>query len=181
MEGLDFTSADELEIDPVQSVPRRLNSVDVRGQTDIRVQEISLIQDDSEAVAALNVLRGKGYTPDQVKQAYEQLQPVPVTRVRKRVAKRAGLDIRVKTEAARVLHERKINPEGHELDRQKLGRTNLITLKAAIDRHVAVAVGRKLRERSEFTQPQLDQIDAQFDAIVGRAIQEVLNCLELNP
>jgi hypothetical protein len=83
--------------------------------------------------------------------------------------------VRVKTEAARILHERKINPEGHELDRQKLGRTNLITLKAAIDRHVAAAVGRKLRERSEFTQPQLDQIDAQFDAIVGRAIQEVLN------
>jgi hypothetical protein len=48
-------------------------------------------------------------------------------------------------------------------------------LKAAIDRQVAAAVGRKLRERSEFTQPQLDQIDAQFDAIVGRAIQEVLN------
>jgi superfamily II DNA or RNA helicase len=175
MEGLDFTSADELEIEPVQSVPRRLNSVDVRGQTDIRVQEISLIQDDSEAVAALKILRGKGYTPDQVKQAYEELQPVPVTKVRKRKAKRAGLDVRVKTEAARILHERKINPEGHELDRQKLGRTNLITLKAAIDRHVAAAVGRKLRERSEFTQPQLDQIDAQFDAIVGRAIQEVLN------
>jgi superfamily II DNA or RNA helicase len=175
MEGLDFTSADELEIEPVQSVPRRLNSVDVRGQTDIRVQEISLIQDDSEAVAALKILRGKGYTPDQVKQAYEELQPVPVTKVRKRKAKRAGLDVRVKTEAARILHERKINPEGHEFDRQKLGRTNLITLKAAIDRHVAAAVGRKLRERSEFTQPQLDQIDAQFDAIVGRAIQEVLN------
>jgi len=148
MEGLDFTSADELEVDPVQSVPRHLNLVDVRGQTDIRVQEISLIQDDSEAVAALNVLRGKGYTPDQVKQAYEELQPVPVTKVRKRRAKRGGLDIRVKTEAARILHERKINPEGHELDpSEKLGRTNLITLKAAIDRHVAVAVGRKLRER----------------------------------
>jgi superfamily II DNA or RNA helicase len=175
MEGLDFTSADELEIEPVQSVPRRINSVDVRGQTDIRVQEISLIQDDSEAVAALNILRGKGYTPDQVKQAYEELQPIPVTKVRKRKAKRAGLDVRVKTEAARILHERKINPEGHELDRQKLGRTNLITLKAAIDRHVAIAVGRKLRQRSEFTQLQLDQIDAQFDAIVGRAIQEVLN------
>jgi superfamily II DNA or RNA helicase len=126
MEGLDFTSADELEIDPVQSVPRRLNSLDVRSQTDIRVQEISLIQDDSEAVAALKILRDKGYTPNQVKQAYKELQPVPVTKVRKRKAKRAGLDVRVKTEAARILHERKINPEGHELDRQKLGRTNLI-------------------------------------------------------
>jgi len=175
LEALDFVSADELEIDPVQTGPRRVNPVDVRSQTDIRVQEISLIEDDSEALAALQVLRGKGYTPDQVKQAFEELQPVPITKVRKRKAKRAGLDVRIKTEAARILYERKINPDGHELDRPRLGRTNLITLKATIDRRVAAAVGRDLGERSEYTQPQLDQIDAQFDAILAQAVEEVFN------
>jgi superfamily II DNA or RNA helicase len=175
LEALDFSSADELEIEPAQSVGRPRNPVDVRAQTDIRIQEIALIQDDFEALAALRILQDKGYTPDQVRQAYEQLQPVPVTKVRKRKAKRAGLDVRIKTEAARILHERKINPEGHDLDRQKLGRTNLITLKATIDRRVAAAVGRNLGERSEYTQPQLDQIDAQFDTILAQAVQEVFN------
>jgi superfamily II DNA or RNA helicase len=174
IEALDFTKADELQIEPTQT-GRPRDPIEVRSQTDVRLQEIALINDDSEAITALKILQGKGYTPDQVKQAYEQLQPVPVTKVRQRKAKRAGLDMRVKTEAARILHDRKINPEGHELDRQKLGRTNLITLKAAIDRHVATAVDRKIGERSQYTKPQLDQIDAQFAALVERAVQEVFN------
>jgi hypothetical protein len=48
-------------------------------------------------------------------------------------------------------------------------------LKAAIDRHVNTTVGRKAGERSDFTQPQLDQIDSDFAAIVERAVQEVFN------
>jgi len=175
MEGLDFTNAEELEIEPAQSGARHINPVDVRAQTDIRIQEISLIKDDSDAIAALKMLQSKGFTPEQVKQAYEQLLPVPVTKVRQRKAKRASIDMRVKTEAARILHERKINPEGRELDRQRLGRTNLITLKAAIDRQANTAVGRKAGERSEFSKPQLDQIEAEFVAIVERAVQEVFN------
>lgn len=173
MEGLDFTTGDELQIDPGSRSARE--RVDVRSQTDVRLQEIPLIEDDTEALAALKILQDKGYTSDQVKQAYEELQPVPVTKVRQRQAMRAGLDMRVKTEAARILHERKINPEGHELDRQRLGRTNLIVMKAAIDRHVNTSAGREARERSDFTRPQLDQIDRDFAAIVDLAIQEVFS------
>jgi len=67
--------------------------------------------------------------------------------------------MRAKTEAARILGERKMNPEGRELDQQRLDRTNLIVVKAANDRYVAMAVGRKLGERSDFTREQLDQVD----------------------
>ena len=74
----------------------------------------------------MKLLHHKGYTSDQVKQAYEELQPVPVTKVRQRQAKRAGLDMRVKTAVARILHDRKINPEGHELDRQRLTNRSII-------------------------------------------------------
>jgi superfamily II DNA or RNA helicase len=175
MENLDFTNAEELEIDPVQPCPRHINPVDVRAQTDIRIQEISLIKDDSDAIAALAMLKSKGYTLDQVKEAYEKLHPVPVTKVRQRKAKRALLDMRIKTEAAHILHERGINPDGRTLDRQRLGRTNLIVMKAAIDRQANAAVGRKTGERSEFSKPQLDQIEAEFLAILGRAIQEVFD------
>jgi superfamily II DNA or RNA helicase len=174
IEGLDFASGDELQIDPAP-LPERRDRVDVRGQTDVRLEEIPLIQDDPEALAALIVLQERGYTSDQVRQAYEELHPVPVTKVRQRQALRAGLDMRVKTEAARILHGRKLNPEGHELDRQRLGRTNLVVMKAAIDRRVNTAVGRKAGERSDFTRPQLDQIDRDFAVIVEQAVQEVFN------
>lgn len=173
MEGLDFASGDELQIDPL-SFTGRPDRFDVRSQTEVHLEEIPLIQ-DPEALAALKVLQDKGYTSAQVKQAYEELQPVPVTKVRQRQAMRESLDMRVRTEAARILHERKINPEGHDLDRQRLDRTNLIVMKAAIDRHVNAAVGRKTGERSDFTRPQLDQIDMDFAAIVELAVREVIN------
>ena len=105
----------------------------------------------------------------------EELQPVPVTKARERQARRSGLDVRVKTEAARVLGQRKVNPEGKELDRQRLGRTNLFVLKSAIDRQIATAVARKPGERHEFDRADLDLIDAEFDAIVGRAVEEVFS------
>ncbi len=174
MEGLDFTSGDELQLDPLPS-PTRRDSLDVRSQTDVRLEEIPLIEDDPDAIAALKVLQDKGYTPDQVKQAYEELQPVPVTRVRQRQARRGNLDMRVRTEAARILHERRINADGHDLDRQRLGRTNLIVMKAAIDRHVNTTVGRNTGERSEFTRQQLDQIDRDFVTTVEKAIKEVFS------
>ncbi len=175
IEGLDFASGDEIQIDPLASSPQAPEPLDVRSQTDVRLQEIPLIKDDPVALAALKTLQQKGYSPDQVKEAYQALQPVPVTKVRLRQAKRAKLDMRVKTEAARILAKRGINPEGQTLDRKKLGRTNLIVMKSAIDRQANAAVGRKVGERSDFTRLQLDQIEAEFAAIVGRAVQEVFN------
>jgi hypothetical protein len=145
----------------------------VRSQTDVRLEEIPLIAQDPEALAALKVLHGRGYTVDQVAQAYEELRPVPVTRVRQRQARRSGLDVRVKTEAARILALRRVNPEGNELDRQRLGRSNLIVLKSAIDRQISGAVDRKAGERHEFDKNDLDLIDREFVAIVDRAVQEV--------
>ena len=37
------------------------------------------------------------------------------------------------------------------------------------------AVGRKVRERSDFTRPQLDEIDRNFAAILDRAVKEVFS------
>lgn len=119
------------------------------------------------------MLQEKGYTSDQVKQAYDELEPVPVTRVRQRQAMRGGLDMRVRTETGRILGERGVNSEGRDLDQQHLGRTNFVVLKSAIDRQVNAAVGRQSGERHEFTRPELDQIEQDFAGIVERAIEEV--------
>jgi superfamily II DNA or RNA helicase len=173
MEDLDFTNGDELQIDPPAPSTQNLDRLDVRSQTDIRLEEIPLIDDDPAALAALKLLQEKGYSSDQVKEAYEALQPVPVTKLRLRQAKRSSLDMRVKTEAARILNVRRINLEGKDLDSKRLGKTNFIVLKTAIDRQVNTFVGRKARERSEFTRPQLDEIEKNFAALVEQAIQEV--------
>ena len=119
IEGLDFTNGDEIRIDRLAPLPQAQEPLDVRSQTDVRLQEIPLIRDDPAALEALKILRQKGYSPDQVKEAYQALEPVPVTKVRARQAKRTKLDMRVKTEAARILAKRRINPEGKTLDRQK--------------------------------------------------------------
>lgn len=172
MEDLDFANADELEIEPGHRFPPPGHQVNVRSQTDVHLEEIPLIQ-DPESLEILQILKAKGWTSSQVTEAFEKLQPVPVTKARERQAKRATLDMRVRTEAARLLHERGINPEGRDLDRQRLGRTNLIVMKAAIDRLVNNIAGRNTGERSEFTRPQLDQIDAQFTDILANALEEV--------
>lgn len=54
--------------------------------------------------------------------------------------------------------------EGRELDRQRLGRSIPIVLKAAIDRQVNGAVGRGTEQRREFSRDELDRIDAEHRA-----------------
>lgn len=173
IEDLDFNSAEELEVRPE---PRGFGDgerFDVRSQTAIQLEEIPLIAEDPDALAALRVLQERGYTSDQVRQAYDKLEPVPVTRVRQRQAMRGGLDMRVRTKVGHILKERGVNSEGHGLDRQRLGQTNFVVLKSAIDRQVNAAVDRQSRSRHEFTQPELDRIKQDFDGIVERAVQEV--------
>ncbi len=178
MEKLDFSSADELEVKPLADRDTVSRHVDVRAQGQVLLEEIPLIQDDQDALATLKLLQDKGYTSDQVKEAYDKLKPVPVTKVRQRQAMRSGLDMRVRTEAGRILKERGINPQGQELDRQRLGRTNFVVLKTAIDHQINAAVNRKPGERSEFTRSDLDQIEQRFPSIGDHAISEVFGAAD---
>jgi len=175
IEGLDFNTADELEVEPAPGGPRVGPVVEVRSQGGVQLEEIPLIEHDPEALAALKLLKERGYTSDQVQDAYKELQPVPVTKVRQRQAMRGGLDMRIRTEAARILKERKMNPEGKELDIQRLGRTNLIVVKAAIDREVNKAASRKKGERHEFTRDELERIDKDFSKLVEQATKEIFH------
>ena len=173
VEGLDFSAGDEIEVEPA---PRPdADSFEVSAQTGVQVEEIPLLRDDPEAMAALRRLQEKGYTPEDVKAAFEELQPVPTTKARERRARQSSLDMRVRTEAARVLRERGVNPEGRDLDRNRLERSNLIVLKSAIDRHVNTAVGRRTGQRADFNRVELDRIEHEFAAIVARATVEVFD------
>jgi len=160
-----------------ESIPIPHDAIDVRSQSEVTIEEIPLLQDDA-ALAALRILQERGYTADDITEAYQTLQPVPTTRARERQALRGGLDMRIRTEAARILNERSVNPAGSTLDRRHLGRTNLIVMKAAIDRQANAIVNRGNHQRHEFSRAELDQIDARFDEIVTAAIGEVFDATD---
>lgn len=169
LEGIDPADPrGEREITPT---PRLGDEMEVRAQSEVQLEEIHLL----EEAAAIRLLQERGIITGDFDPARQTLQPVPTTRVAQRQAMRSGLDTRVRTEAARILNQRGINPAGRELDRQHLGRNNMIILKSAIDRHVNVFVGRSSGQRHEFTRPQLDQINAEFANIVAAAVREVFD------
>lgn len=171
LEGIDPNSPQsERDLLPV---PRHGEQMEVRAQSEVQLEEIQLLEDDE--AAAISLLQERGIIPGDFDPARQSLQPVPVTRVAQRQALRDGLAMRVRTEAARILRQRGMNPGGHELDRQHIGRDNLIVLKAAIDRRVNAAVGRTSRQRHEFTRQELDHIEAEFFNIVALAVREVFN------
>ncbi len=169
VESLDFSNSDELSVTPKNM--RTTDSIEVRHQSEVRLEEIPLIQNDQEAMEAIQVLRKKGYTPEQVHEAM-RLEPVPTTKIRERQAMRKGLDDRVRTEAGKILAERSINTEGHELDRARLGRTNLVTVKSAIDRKIKKSTGK---ERDDLNRSDLDTIEQNFSELVEAATNEVFN------
>lgn len=156
----------------IEPVPHDLNYVEVRGQSDVYVEEIPLLL-DHEALAALRVLQERGYTANDVAAAYQILQPIPTTRVRERQAMRDGLPIRVRTAAGQVLGERGINPNGSELDTRRLGKTNLIVMIAAINNQVNTFVGMGTGQRHEFSREMHERIDRGFDSILEAAVTEV--------
>ncbi|MCO5364212.1 DEAD/DEAH box helicase [Pseudomonas alliivorans] len=145
--------------------------LEVKAQSEIHLEELQLLTDDEDE--AIKLLKERGIIPDSFNPAFEVLQPVATTKVARRQAMRAGLDMRIRTESARMLAARGINPGGHELDKRRLGRPNLIVLKSAIDKAVNSSVGRDSRNRSEFSQAELDSIDANFQDIVDLAWKEV--------
>lgn len=172
MEDLNFTDSDEIAVMP--SGPRDPNTVEVRGQSSVLLQEIPLIQDDPEAMEAIRMLRERGYSPETVVRAME-LQPVPTTRVRERQAARASLAMRVSTEVGRILKERQVNPKGFDLDRTRRDRTNFVVLTTAINEQVNRAVGHGTGERHEFTRSEFEIIEQRFSELVNAAVREVFD------
>lgn len=171
LEGVD--PADPRNYDEISPVIRHHNELKVRSQSEVLLQELPLLKEDE--TAAIRLLQERGIIAADFDPASQILQPVPTTRVAQRQAKRVGLDMRVRTEAARILSQRSLNPAGRDLDRNHLNRDNLIVMKAAIDRQINTTVGRNAGQRHEFTRQELDLVDTNFLEILEAAIREVFN------
>lgn len=168
MEGLEFREANEIAVAPV---PRAPNSIEVRSQTGVLLEEIPLLDDD-EAMKAIATLQARGYSPDDVRKAMEH-QPVPTTKANERQAARAALDMRIKTEVGRILGQKGMNPQGKDLDKKHLNKTNFVIVKAAFDKLVNAAVGKGTGERHEFNKMELDTINERFAELASAAEKEV--------
>jgi hypothetical protein len=166
---------DEIVTDPEEGrspIPDR--RVQITEQQEITLEEVPLLS-DIRVRDILKSLRERGVTADEVVQALKQLEPIPVTKQARRRAARTELDEIIKTRAGRLLGERGLNHEGHELDRNHLGRSNWQVVKASIDKRVNTLVGRGVGERDRFTQPEIDLVNGKMNAIMTEVIGEVTN------
>lgn len=160
LEGLEFTTADELTVDPT---PRVTTPIEIRAQEGVSVEEVPLLE-SAEARAAFETLVKLGMTPEQFRTAYD-LQPVPTTKVGERRAARAALDQEIKRVTGKILKDKKINPEGHDMDKQFRGLTNFVIVKSAIDKRVNAIAGHGTGERGELTRDELEAVKQKLPAI----------------
>jgi len=132
-------------------------------------------QDAGNSTAAIELLKKQGIIDADFDPETQILKPVPTTKVAKRQAARQSLNERIQHATGVLLKRHQINPEGKQLDRKHMGRTNYVIVSAALSTRANAAVGRKAGERSEMSQADLDKIDAEFGAIMAAVEAEVIN------
>jgi superfamily II DNA or RNA helicase len=169
LEDLDFTNASEITFEPIVPTPYK-NPVEIRKQSGVALDEIPLLADDPEIASAIEILKSKGLSLDQIQQVY--LSPVAITKQRKRVASRKALDDLVTNAVSRELKARNINPKGLKIEPP---RENFEVLKAAADIRISALVGRKTGQREEYTQAELDKAEESYQRIVSEVAAEKID------
>jgi superfamily II DNA or RNA helicase len=172
LEGLDFSSSTEIEITPTQFTPA-VDQVVIKEQSSVIMQEIPLIADDPEAQKAIEYLRNKGYTTEQV--AEEMLRTIPETKQNIRRATRTEFDNLVKNAAGKILAKFNLPSEGKNLDKNYLGRNNFQIIKSKIDKTINRFVGMSENSRKDFSQEQFDKIRDNFDNLLASVEREIFN------
>lgn len=149
------------------------DKIEVKSQTDVTLEEISLYE-DTEALEALKTLQRKGYSEEEVSLAFKSLEPIYVTKQRERQAKRSSLDSLAMNEARKLLGEININPNAKGLDRT-FQKTNLIYVKSLIDKKINTLVSMPSGSRSDFSRSQLDMIESNIDKIIEEVSEVIKN------
>ncbi|WP_354676325.1 hypothetical protein [Citrobacter portucalensis] len=149
------------------------DTIEVKSQTDVTLEEISLYE-DIEALEALRILQRKGYSEEEVSKAFKSLEPIYVTKQRERQAKRSSLDTLAMNEARKLLARHDINPAGKGLD-PTFQKTNLIYTKSQIDKKINILVNMPAGSRSDFSRSQLDLIDSNMNKIIEEVSEGIKN------
>jgi superfamily II DNA or RNA helicase len=164
------------EVDPTDEMDRERDedAVTITEPGTVTLEELPLLSDE-RLKQALTGLLSAGYSAADIGRAAELLAPIPVTKQARRQASRSLLDETIRTRSAKLVRDRKLNPEGHDLDTKRLGRTNWQIVKSAIDQKANAAVGRGTNERSELSQAEIDVIIERLDAIEAEVRSELFH------
>jgi len=148
IEGLNFTTAEEIAVEPRSSPP-----VDeVRGEDNVLIEEVPLLENYA-AAEALHTLIEHGYTIEDIAAAYPHAD-VPTTQISERKARQALLHHEIQRMTGEILARNGANAEGHELDRQFNGRTNFVVVTSRISKIIRERITDK--KRHEFGRSELD-------------------------
>lgn len=128
---------------------------------------------DERLKGVLTDLLSAGYTAKDIGRVAEFLEPIPVAKQNRRRASRSWLDETIKTKAGKLIRNHGLNPEARDLDVNHLGQSNWVFVKAAIDKKVNAAVGRGPRERSEFSQAEIDLTAERLEGILVEVEEEL--------
>jgi superfamily II DNA/RNA helicase len=155
------------EVDPTESMAREhgQDAVRITEPGQVTLEELSLLSDD-RLREALALLKQAGVTPADYGRVIEQLEPIPVTKQARRRASQKLLDETIRTRAGKLIRDHGMNPEGRDLDKRHLGRSNWQMVKAAVDQKANAAVGRGPKERGDLSQAEIDLITERLDGIV---------------
>ena len=145
------------------------NTIKIQSQSEVHISELNLL-DDPKAIEALQYLKSIGASGD----IDTLLQSVPVTKVKKRQAKRASLPERVKNSAIRILKTNNINPNGKTIDKS-FRNNNMVHVISMINRKINNLVGKPSGTRSEFNIDELNKIDDSFNNILLTVEEDILN------
>ena len=173
LEGLDFSDASELEIEPGRGKSPHINYVKITKQDNVLLQEIPLLEDE-EVKRACDILMQRGMSPEQYKEIYEKLHPIKISKVKQRQADRKALDELVKNLAGEILYSHNVNPEGKELDKSYM-KTNFVLVKSAIDKKISVLTGLSTGKRNEMTQKQINLANDKLTEIRNEIEREWFN------
>lgn len=169
----DFGDANEIRIEP--EVPNRRRhrraTVDIRGQEDVTVEEVPLIEQDQEALDALQLLRSRGYSDDDIQRGLQQIRG---PRWAQRQAARQALDDRVRHAAGEILSRRGVSHRARSLDPAS-GRENFVVVKTAIDRKIMALVGRPVGDRPNYSREELDEIRREMKALLAQVEEELFD------
>ncbi|WP_434139499.1 DEAD/DEAH box helicase [Photobacterium leiognathi] len=145
------------------------NTVQINSQTEVQLSELSLI-DNPKALEALRYLDSIGIRGD----ISTLLQSIPVSKVKRRQAKRASLNDQVKNAAAKILKINDISPAGKMLDKS-FRNNNLAHTIALINGKINQLVGKPSGTRNEWNIDDLTKVETNFNTILTEVEQEVLN------
>jgi len=172
-EEWNFGDAREIRIEPEIPGQRGYHraTVEIRAQDDVTIETVPLIERDSEALRALQLLTDRGYSDEEIQSGLRRIRG-PKWAVRE--AARWALDEQVRNAAGEILRRRGVSHRGRDLD-PATGRENFVVMKTTIDHHVMAAVGHRPGERHDYTREELETIRARFEELVTQAEREVFD------